>query len=72
MANGKIIFNNETLIDLTSDTITADKLVKDETAHNAAGETIVGSLVVSNFYTGSSTPTSSIGNDGDLYLVTEE
>lgn len=42
MANSKIIFNGQTLIDLTNDTVTADKLLKDYTAHGKDGEAVVG------------------------------
>lgn len=42
MANSKIIFAGEVLIDLTADTITADKLLKGFTAHGADGEIING------------------------------
>ncbi len=42
MAINKIIYGEETLIDLTSDTVTADKLLKNVTAHDKAGETITG------------------------------
>lgn len=42
MANSKIIFGGETLIDLTSDTVKADKLLKNYTAHGADGELITG------------------------------
>lgn len=44
MAISKIIYGNETLIDLTSDTIQASKLLEGRTAHGANGELIVGSL----------------------------
>lgn len=43
MANSKIIFDGEVLIDLTSDTITSDKLLYGVTAHGADGEAITGS-----------------------------
>lgn len=39
----KVIFGGETLIDLTADTIQADKLLKGYTAHSADGEQITGS-----------------------------
>lgn len=39
----KVIFGGETLIDLTADTIQADKLLKGYTAHGADGEVINGS-----------------------------
>lgn len=42
MANNKIVYGSEVLIDLTADTVTADKLAKGITAHNMAGEVIEG------------------------------
>lgn len=42
MANNKIIFGGETLIDLTGDTVTPDKLAKNVTAHDKSGEIITG------------------------------
>lgn len=42
MAVSKVIYGGNTLIDLTADTITADKLLKDITAHGADGEVITG------------------------------
>ena len=42
MANSKIIFGGEVLIDLTADTIKADKLLVGYTAHGADGEVING------------------------------
>lgn len=42
MAYNKIIYGNTTLIDLTADTITADKILASYTAHDAAGNIIAG------------------------------
>lgn len=42
MGASKIIYSGETLVDLTGDTVTAETLVSGVTAHNAAGEQIVG------------------------------
>ena len=42
MARNKVIFGGETLIDLTGDTVTPDKLLKDFTAHDKSGATITG------------------------------
>lgn len=42
MAKSKIIYGGQTLIDLTGDTIVADKLQKGYTAHGADGEPIEG------------------------------
>lgn len=38
----KIVYGGKTLIDLTGDTISADKLLKDFTAHDKSGATITG------------------------------
>ena len=42
MGKSKIIFGDEVLIDLTPDTIKADKLLKGYTAHGADGESLTG------------------------------
>lgn len=42
MAINKVIYGGNTLIDLTSDTITKDKLQSGYTAHDASGATITG------------------------------
>lgn len=42
MAVSKVIYGGQTLIDLTNDTISADKLKKGYTAHGADGEVING------------------------------
>lgn len=42
MAISKVVFGGDTLIDLTADTITKDKLLKGYTAHGADGEKIAG------------------------------
>ena len=42
MANSKIIYYGETLIDLTQDTVKADKMLEGYTAHGADGEVITG------------------------------
>lgn len=47
MAHNKIILGNETLIDLTGDTVEADKLLQGYTAHDSSGSLITGTLVPS-------------------------
>lgn len=42
MGKSKIIFGNEVLIDLTNDTVEADKLLSGYTAHGADGEAVTG------------------------------
>lgn len=42
MAISKVVFGSETLIDLTADTVTADKLAQGITAHGKDGKPITG------------------------------
>lgn len=58
MAYSKIIYGGNVLIDLTGDTVAADKLLAGITAHGKDGEEI----------TGSGAPDASLGADGDIYL----
>lgn len=44
MEVNKVVYNGNTLIDLTSDTVTADKLLLNSTAHGADGKIILGTL----------------------------
>lgn len=44
MAVNKVVYGTIVLVDLTKDTVTADKLLKGETAHDAAGEPITGTM----------------------------
>ena len=55
-------------LDLSADTITADNLISGITAHDASGAPITGTLVVQKYYTGSTAPPASLGNDGDIYF----
>lgn len=61
--------DGRTLIDLTSDTVDAAHLSQGYTAHGADGSSIVGTLAAQNVLSGESAPSSSIGSNGDLYLV---
>ena len=47
MAVSKVIYGSSTLIDLTSDTVTAAKLFSGTTAHAADGTAITGTAAVS-------------------------
>ena len=44
MAVSKVIYGTTVLVDLTEDTVTPDKLLKGETAHDASGQPITGTL----------------------------
>ena len=69
MAVNKVVYNNNTLIDLTNDTVTTNDLVEGVVAHDKTGTQINGALVVRTVYTGSEAPSNSVGIDGDIYLV---
>ena len=66
----KAVINGTTYIDLSSDTVASDKLLDGYTAHDKNGAVITGNVVIQNYYTGSSAPSSSLGSNGDLYLQT--
>ena len=42
MAINKVVFGSTTLIDLTADTVTADKILANFTAHDASGNQVTG------------------------------
>jgi hypothetical protein len=44
MAINKVVYDGDTLVDLTSDTVTPETLAKGYTAHGADGEAIVGTM----------------------------
>lgn len=46
MGVNKVIYGNDTLIDLTSDTVSANNLLSGETAHDRSGTIIQGSVTV--------------------------
>lgn len=45
MGVSKVVYGGKTLIDLTGDTVTEDKLLKGATAHDRSGQRIVGALI---------------------------
>lgn len=45
MATNKVVYNGKTLIDLSSDTVTANTLVEGITAHNKAGNVVTGTCI---------------------------
>lgn len=54
-------------IDTSDATATAADIVSGQTAY-VNGTKITGTLVVQNYYTGTTTPESTTGEDGDLYF----
>ena len=49
MAVNRVEVDGETKLDLTADTVTPETLLKGATAHNAAGEAIVGSIIMPTY-----------------------
>lgn len=45
MSVNKVIYNGNTLVDLTSDTVTPETLAEGVTAHNAAGDKVTGTML---------------------------
>lgn len=45
MAHNKVVFGDETLMDVSQDTVTPEALAEGVTAHNADGEKIVGIVI---------------------------
>ena len=73
MAVNKVVYGTTVLVDLTKDTVTADKLLKGATAHNAAGELITGTHIEPvTYYKGKNNPSSNLGKNGDIYLQNVE
>lgn len=66
----KVIYGNQTLIDLTDATASADTILEGYTAYGANGQKITGTVAFQTYYTGSSAPSSSLGVNGDIYLQT--
>lgn len=50
----KVVLGSDTVLDLTSDTVTPETLLVGTTAHNAKGETITGTLVPCTVYSAES------------------
>ena len=69
MAYNKVVYGGNVLIDLTEDTVSADKLLSGYTAHGKDGNSIIGNLDIQVFRVGADVPDSSIGNNGDLFLI---
>lgn len=68
MGNSKINFGDETLIDLTEDTVTPEALLAGVTAHNAAGDPIEGTLVPGDMKTAVYDPT---GKAQDIFAYAD-
>ena len=66
MAVNKVVLGNETLVDLTSDTVSENTLLEGATAHAANGEQITGGVVVTPMYTGTKSAIESAITSGEI------
>lgn len=63
-----VIRNIQTGVNTFDATATAADITINKTAY-VNGEKIIGTLITQSYYTGTSDPDNSLGEDGDLYLV---
>lgn len=69
----QVIVNGETILDLTADTVAADKLAKGVTAHDKSGAQIVGALVAAGIDTSDADATANdIAKDKTAYVNGEK
>lgn len=64
----KVVLGSDTVLDLTSDTVTPETLLVGTTAHNAKGETITGMLVPCTVYSAENPET--LGDDYGYFTWT--
>ena len=69
MAVSKVVFNGETLVDLTADTVVAEALAEGYTAHDAAGNAVVGTLVANGSDCKEATIAANSWVSGDSYYT---
>lgn len=73
MAISKVVYGGNTLIDLSQDTVTsAEHIMSGYVGHLADGTQVTGTGqgggASQKIYCGSSNPSSSLGNNGDIYI----
>ena len=70
MPVNKVYLGTTLKLDLSADTVEPNYVLDGYTFHNYEGTQKTGSVTFATYYTGTSTPSSSLGNDGDIYLKT--
>ncbi|MBP3920483.1 MAG: hypothetical protein J6D28_02845 [Bacilli bacterium] len=66
MAVSKVVLGDETLVDLTSDTVSSDTLLEGATAHAANGELIEGKVSVQLIFTGTKSAINALIDSGSI------
>ena len=69
MAVNKVVYGTTVLVDLTGDTVTADKLLKGATAHDASGEPITGTMKAGIDTSDATATASDIAKDKTAYVA---
>ena len=72
MAVNKVVYGTTVLVDLTEDTVTADKLLKGATAHDASGELITGTMKAGIDTSDATATASDIAKDKTAYVGGEK
>lgn len=54
--------------DTSDSTSSAGTMLNGTIGYDATGARVTGNVVIQHYYTGSGTPSSSLGNNGDVYL----
>ena len=70
MAVNKVEFGNTTIIDISDTTAVASNVESGTYFYTNDGVRRQGSLEFVTYYTGTSAPSASLGQDGDIYLQT--
>ena len=69
MAVNKVVYGTTVLVDLTGDTVTADKLLNGATAHDASGELITGTMKAGIDTSDATATASDIAKDKTAYVA---
>lgn len=72
MAANKVIYGGNVLIDLTSDSVTADKLLKGSTAHDMTGHKIEGSCTFDSDTKSATAKVAEVLNGSTFYARSEK
>lgn len=70
MPINKVYLGSTLKLDLSADTVEPNNVLDGYVFHNYEGTQKTGNVSFAIYYTGSATPSASLGTDGDIYLKT--